>query len=974
MKLRKIAALALAVIMLAGVLMTGAVSAAEEMPFRDVAAGKWFYDAVKYVWERELMTGVAPDRFEPNGSMTRAMFVTVLGRLAGAEGSETNPFPDAKSGTWYSKYVGWAVDRGIVKGYEDGTFRPDTNLSREEMAACMARYIDAMGLNMPRENDAVYEFTDDDRIAGWAEGYVDVLRTAGIVRGDDNVNYNPKSEITRAEMATLIGNLIRATEKTWQGYMPKASDSSVIYGAKYLYWSGNYVQGGFGTDIDESGDYPALAAYTDTRAAKQSYEPGDTVGFSATAAWLDVASHPIVKICYAYDGTEETGELTAYASNRYAMEGTYTKRELALTPGGEDAGYMTATADLTALAEENFPGTHFSNKAGDNLHIMFKPFAGEVPEGARFKIRYIAFFADEAAAAAFESKDKADYLENYYLYTNVNYEEVTSDTVDGYLAAMRKRVQEIKNSPSAVTPEDIKASGGKVYYVSSINGDDSNDGLSPETAWKSPQALWSYREIGSETLQISKLRPGDGVFFERGSIFYPEKFYNHGMSTLEPASYVTYGAYGEGEKPIFTMSLDFGGGTGEWSKTEWEDIYVLDVNDYVPEGKENFAREDGDIGALLFNDGELMGVRVFPNDAKDPFGDGKTTKYIGHAGNCRDYYISGGTTCKDPNDALRNNLEFIHDFKEGKLYLRCEDGNPADIFKTIRACRNGNIVYGVLTNSQSNRFDNLAFLYSGYIGLDLRNGDVVTNCEAGYCGGDTGSVGTGIGGYGACESLVVENCYIHDVEDGPMGTQYTSEDKGVELNNVILRNNVIVAAQNLVELFHTNRKEGPDGLGINKICHARVSGNYAAYLGYGYPRFVDEEVDGLALHNWYYGEMVDCIFEDNTMINCQGSIIGAHVATDGNDRGWFMRNNTYVMNPKLVSMLRGTDGITFTNLSKSFYASYQVPYSERYIAYLASLGIDPSGKYYSFDGMTPGEAFGSFVMNGYHFERGDLPS
>ncbi|MFR5890072.1 MAG: hypothetical protein ACLUFM_03735 [Lachnospiraceae bacterium] len=122
--------------------------------------------------------------------------------------------------------------------------------------------------------------------------------------------------------------------------------------------------------------------------------------------------------------------------------------------------------------------------------------------------------------------------------------------------------------------------------------------------------------------------------------------------------------------------------------------------------KRNFC-EDGDIGGIIINGGELMGVRVFPNDAKDPFGDGKTTKYIGHAGNCRDYYISGGTTCKDPNDALRNNLEFIHDFKEGKLYLRCEDGNPADIFKTIRACRNGNIVYGVLTNSQSNRFDTL---------------------------------------------------------------------------------------------------------------------------------------------------------------------------------------------------------------------------------------------------------------------------
>ena len=296
------------------------------------------------------------------------------------------------------------------------------------------------------------------------------------------------------------------------------------------------------------------------------------------------------------------------------MEGTYTKRELALTPGGEDAGYMTATADLTALAEENFPGTHFSNKAGDNLHIMFKPFAGEVPEGARFKIRYIAFFADEAAAAAFESKDKADYLENYYLYTNVNYEEVTSDTVDGYLAAMRKRVQEIKNSPSAVTPEDIKASGGKVYYVSSINGDDSNDGLSPETPWRSFSKLWRVIPNGDE---ISLAKSGDGVFFERGSIFYGEKYYNHTMSVLSTGNGVTYGAYGEGEKPIFTMSLDFGGGAGEWKTTEWEGVYAIDMNDYVPEGKENFAREDGDIGGIIINGGELMGVRVFPNDAKD---------------------------------------------------------------------------------------------------------------------------------------------------------------------------------------------------------------------------------------------------------------------------------------------------------------------------------------------------------------------
>ena len=140
------------------------------------------------------------------------------------------------------------------------------------------------------------------------------------------------------------------------------------------------------------------------------------------------------------------------------------------------------------------------------------------------------------------------------------------------------------------------------------------------------------------------------------------------------------------------------------------------------------------------------------------------------------------------------------------------------------------------------------------------------------------------------------------------------------------------------------------------------------------PLSVDNDASGLALHNWYYGEMIDCIFERNTMVSCQGSIIGAHVATDGNDRGWFMRNNTYVLDPDIMSMLRGTDGITFTNLKKSFYAAYYVPYTERYLAYLTSIGIDPSGTYRVYHHTTQNERKGAFVMNGYHFERGYYPS
>ena len=87
-----------------------------------------------------------------------------------------------------------------------------------------------------------------------------------------------------------------------------------------------------------------------------------------------------------------------------------------------------------------------------------------------------------------------------------------------------------------------------------------------------------------------------------------------------------------------------------------------------------------------------------------------------------------------------------------------------------------------------------------------------------------------------------------------------------------------------------------------------------------------------------------------------------------------MRNNTYVLDPDLMRMLRGTDGITFTNLKKSFYAAYYVPYTERYLAYLTSIGIDPSGTYRVYHHTTQNERKGAFVMNGYHFERGYYPS
>ena len=120
MKIKKIVSSVMAVVMTVGTLtITSMRVSAADMPFTDVEKGKWYYDEIKTVYEKGLMTGTSETRFEPQTSLTRAMFITILGRLAGAEGEGSDTFPDTDKDTWYSKYVAWAVDKGIIEGFPD---------------------------------------------------------------------------------------------------------------------------------------------------------------------------------------------------------------------------------------------------------------------------------------------------------------------------------------------------------------------------------------------------------------------------------------------------------------------------------------------------------------------------------------------------------------------------------------------------------------------------------------------------------------------------------------------------------------------------------------------------------------------------------------------------------------------------------------------------------------------------------------
>lgn len=110
------------------------------LPFTDVSESDPDYEAVKAVYQTGAMTGTGADRFSPDMTVTRAQAVTALARLAGVEQTETTAFSDVERGSWYSGYVGWAVEQGIVEGDGQGHFYPDMTVTAEQMALMLGRY------------------------------------------------------------------------------------------------------------------------------------------------------------------------------------------------------------------------------------------------------------------------------------------------------------------------------------------------------------------------------------------------------------------------------------------------------------------------------------------------------------------------------------------------------------------------------------------------------------------------------------------------------------------------------------------------------------------------------------------------------------------------------------------------------------------------------------------------------------------
>lgn len=179
------------------------------MDFYDVKAGDWFYSAVKFVFDNQYFLGVTETTFGPYVETTRGMFVTVLYRLAGKPSvSKASEFKDvANPNDYYYAPVVWASENGIVLGFEDGTFRADTEITREQMATFMYRYARYSGGSLATGSARFDSFPDRNKTSSYA---VEALKWAThneIINGSDG-KLLPLDHALRAHVAQIIENYL----------------------------------------------------------------------------------------------------------------------------------------------------------------------------------------------------------------------------------------------------------------------------------------------------------------------------------------------------------------------------------------------------------------------------------------------------------------------------------------------------------------------------------------------------------------------------------------------------------------------------------------------------------------------------------------------------------------------------------------------------------------------------------------------
>lgn len=264
----------------------------QTMPFQDVKSSDWCAKAVEYVYSHGIFNGTSTATFSPSGTMTRGMFVTVLGRMAGVnpdDYSGETPFSDVPQTMYYAPYVQWAARYGITAGTGDGKFSPDAFINRAQMAAFFVRYFEAFQVDYATGANVTTAPADLERTPAYAQDAVLKLWKQGLLNGD-GTRFAPEGNATRAQMATLCMRADEAVEIWYSapgivgrksGETPQKEDQSKPN-------SGSNSSGSSSSGGSSGGNGSGSTAHTITL-----YLPdGTTSTFTQTTSALSLANLP----------------------------------------------------------------------------------------------------------------------------------------------------------------------------------------------------------------------------------------------------------------------------------------------------------------------------------------------------------------------------------------------------------------------------------------------------------------------------------------------------------------------------------------------------------------------------------------------------------------------------------------------------------------------------------------------------------
>ena len=169
---------------------------------RDVPTNSWYFESIDRAVSLDLLKGVGDFAYEPDGGLNRAMFVTMLARAVGESLPDSAAgFSDVKGGQWYTAAMSWALRKNLIRGYEDGSYRPEALITREEMCVILDRLMQQRGETL---HTGKLSFADTASISVWARDSVARMTALGLIRGAENNRFFPQRTTTRAEAATVM--------------------------------------------------------------------------------------------------------------------------------------------------------------------------------------------------------------------------------------------------------------------------------------------------------------------------------------------------------------------------------------------------------------------------------------------------------------------------------------------------------------------------------------------------------------------------------------------------------------------------------------------------------------------------------------------------------------------------------------------------------------------------------------------------